>query len=740
MDFIYGLVTVLIGIVTFVFGYTSTSDTPTVDTTKSGGNDDLPTGSNSVLTYGQVFNLDYPYRKYFATKHDLDAAMQSIRDAKLELTELKFNIPMLKLSDDEQKFNYRGDTRTWVIDDPSDDFDTVGFVSDYFNQRCRVECRRYNEKLTPKLYWEHNKRRIIDECIKNYGSLTWHNLEETMYKLCKGCTTFRPKLLSSMVNEFGPESILDISSGWGDRLAAAIATRVTYLGCDPNSCLHPGYKSMIKLLGNNEKLPDGSPKYKVLHDKFQECKIPSGRKFDMVFTSPPYYDVEEYSHEKTQSINEFNSVDAWFNGFLVPSLDKAWKHLNIGGLLVLHINNTPGKPDYVVRMRDYINSYTDAEYLGILGKVTNGDGARARPIWIWKKVDVHGSDEIPLEDNLLSNDDNTGNENEPTHKSTYKSTPLYSEYADYLRSIEIKSMINKLHPKVRPKLEQLVERWYLININETKSHKKFCECADDMFIETCREKYIMKPLEAEKFLSDMKNHIVGPAPVISEDLSIHTSELNGQYGPLIKFSVGKYSFTLTADRVEALRHHAIANGLDKSIVDEQIMACALRYASIFAYGRQWCAGLNVYEDAAADGATIEGMASPFNAQILRIAGIVHPKFCSLFPDIEAPLGSIGSFFDCDFENSHVVVNPPRVEEVIENVVDFCIDQVSSRKCKFTMILPLWEDAKFYTNIKNNQNATIDYLDMDKYYSEDPFNGEVKKAVGFKFIKVVLNSM
>lgn len=707
MAVIYGLIAILLGIISLFFGSKSHHQY------SGGADDDLPTGSHSLLTYGQVLNLDYPYRKYFATDDDLAAAMSNIRDAKLEIKELKFNIPMLNLQDNEMTFNNNGNISQWVIDDPSDDFNEVGFVSDYFNHSCRVQCKRYNEKLTPIQFWSRNKRKVISLCEKWYGKLTWHNIEETMYRLCKGCTTFRPKLLSSFINEYKPESILDISSGWGDRLVAAIATRTTYLGCDPNSCLHPGYKQMIKQLGDNEKLPNGDPKYKVLHDKFQDCKIPAGRMFDMVFTSPPYFDVEVYSHEDTQSIKEFTSVDAWFNGFLKPSLDKAWSHLNINGLLVLHINNTPGKPDYVVRMRDYVNTYADAEYLGIIGKVTSGEGSKARPIWIWKKklIDKSGSG-----DSLLSN-----------------------EYKGYLKSLKIKSMMNNMHPKLRLKLEQLIERWFMININETKSHMKFCDSADEMFVETCREKHIMKSVEAEKFLLTMKKHLTDPMNV-DNNLSLHVNDIEGQYSKLTKFTCGEYSFTLTSDRVEALRRHAIAGGLDESKVNEQIMACALRYASIFDYGRQWCAGMNVYEEAIADGANIEGMVSPFNAQILRVAGIQNPRYCSLFPDIEGPLGSIGSFFDCDFENSHVLINPPRVEEVIEPVVEYCINQVESRKCKFTMILPLWEDAKYYTKLLANEFATIEYLDMDKYYSEDPFSGEIKKAIGFKFIKVLLNSM
>jgi hypothetical protein len=51
---------------------------------------------------------------------------------------------------------------------------------------------------------------------------------------------------------FRPRKWLDISAGWGDRLAAAIAyTQLSggdfekYLGTDPNECLQGGYRAMI---------------------------------------------------------------------------------------------------------------------------------------------------------------------------------------------------------------------------------------------------------------------------------------------------------------------------------------------------------------------------------------------------------------------------------------------------------------------------------------------------------------
>lgn len=57
--------------------------------------------------------------------------------------------------------------------------------------------------------------------------------------------------------------------------------------------------------------------------------------------------------------------------------------------------------------------------------------------------------------------------------------------------------------------------------------------------------------------------------------------------------------------------------------------------------------------------TAEAFASPLNAQL--------PLYGSLFPDTDAPFGSLGSFFDVDFTAGHVEVNPPFDAVVIERM-------------------------------------------------------------------------
>ena len=55
--------------------------------------------------------------------------------------------------------------------------------------------------------------------------------------------------------------------------------------------------------------------------------------FDLVFTSPPYFNVERYSHDDTQSWIRYKDIDGWNRYFLHKSLNKIIPTVKKGGLI-----------------------------------------------------------------------------------------------------------------------------------------------------------------------------------------------------------------------------------------------------------------------------------------------------------------------------------------------------------------------------------------------------------------------
>jgi hypothetical protein len=62
---------------------------------------------------------------------------------------------------------------------------------------------------------------------------------------------------------------------------------------------------------------------------------------DCVLTSPPYFDLEQYSTEATQSHVKFPTFPLWVNGFLAPMFRTAYDCLRPGGFCIINITSTP---------------------------------------------------------------------------------------------------------------------------------------------------------------------------------------------------------------------------------------------------------------------------------------------------------------------------------------------------------------------------------------------------------------
>lgn len=169
--------------------------------------------------------------------------------------------------------------------------------------------------------------------------------------------------------------------------------------------------------------------------------------------------------------------------------------------------------------------------------------------------------------------------------------------------------------------------------------------------------------------------------------------------------------------------------LSKSGSDEDILELCLNYGRIMASGQHWSIPLETYKKYVAEGATVEGFASALNSQIMRIdkPGL---HFCSLM-DIDKQFGSLGNFFDQDFAEKFVIVNPPFIEEILERAANKCIEEVRRHKCKFVFYGPNWTDAKFYKLLEVVAKKEI--LRKGEHEYEDLLHGRIVDA---KFESVV----
>ena len=230
---------------------------------------------------------------------------------------------------------------------------------------------------------------------------------------------FKPSIAKAFYDYFGSVNVLDFSAGWGDRLAGFYGseTGAYYLGIDPNTLNHPNYKKQKDFYETHRSFFEIDKDCDFICAPAEDVDFTDYEDmFDTVFTSPPYFNVEKYSEEDTQSYIRYKNIDSWNRDFLHKTIGKIIPTLKKGGILAINIADvySPKAKDYFDicnPMNDFIKS-KGLNYYGCIGmemtkRFNSGGAGNAKseyfeehlrektkdtkdvafgePIWIWEK-------------------------------------------------------------------------------------------------------------------------------------------------------------------------------------------------------------------------------------------------------------------------------------------------------------------------------------------------------------------
>ena len=308
--------------------------------------------------------------------------------------------------------------------------------------------RRINRGNDASNYFQQYNRWSVDGTISPGPVRTWGN-PKFMYTLlgslftlevekvdrgtlrsCIGlrkyiCSQFKPNVAKSIYDMFKAENILDFSMGWGDRLAGFYASDYGkhYVGIDPRKENHSIYEEQSKFYDKHLGFFEQERKSEFHCSPAEEFDFSQyDNYFDLVFTSPPYFNVERYSYDDTQSWVRYKDIDDWNTEFLQKTLNNLWRSIKSGGYLLVNISDVnasskgrkaKGWLPICDPMNDFLDTFKDSEYQGCIGyemakrpncigvgtaKVTEEtnrkpeyilperEGLFGEPIWIWKKI------------------------------------------------------------------------------------------------------------------------------------------------------------------------------------------------------------------------------------------------------------------------------------------------------------------------------------------------------------------
>lgn len=276
------------------------------------------------------------------------------------------------------------------------DCSNVGNVaSDYFQQYNRWKA---DSLVSPSPVRTWQSQKFLHSALGGLFSMNAKSIDSNTLRMCLSlrkyiASQFKPSVAKVIYDLYKPNDVLDFCSGWGDRLCGFYASKYpkTYTGVDPNSGLVEAYFEQIKLY---DSLTEAPKDVKMMCSPAEDIES-YGRTFDLIMTSPPYYNIEKYCTENTQSYKRYRSIESWLNKFLFVAIQKAWESLRNGGTMLINISDVYSGHK-VQKICDPMNDFIDSlggKYQGTIGmrmskrpnSKASADGIFIEPIWIWKK-------------------------------------------------------------------------------------------------------------------------------------------------------------------------------------------------------------------------------------------------------------------------------------------------------------------------------------------------------------------
>ena len=223
-------------------------------------------------------------------------------------------------------------------------------IVDFFTFQERLETRgKYNVTFYDfvKNIEEFKKKKFIQNMFTYYATVknarglkNEYIVLKEVYNICiSAINIFRPLMAVEVYAKYKPSVVLDPCAGWGGRAvgAAVCGENVKhYFGIDVNQSLQIPYQNMCAFL--NSRCKSKSTLYPrirmTIADAVAYDYSQIEPRYDMVFTSPPYYFIEKYSHNPFYN----NSKDEMDEQFYAPLFSQTYLHLLPGGCMALNVN------------------------------------------------------------------------------------------------------------------------------------------------------------------------------------------------------------------------------------------------------------------------------------------------------------------------------------------------------------------------------------------------------------------
>lgn len=234
----------------------------------------------------------------------------------------------------------------------------IDAVSSHFTEHIRAECKTLNKPNFVSVW-----KSLTPEVIKSFKSQ--NELRDFIYNEynARECNYFSAGLCIRLYLGFNkkrhPIKIIDPSSGWGCRMLTAIACGdhvSEYTGYDVNKKLIEPYNKIIEKLDKDKKCSFHITPFETAHVKVEY--------YDLGVTSPPYFDLENYSDDESQSVNsQRKTYEEWITTFYIPYLYNLARSIKNDGRIILYVSNYRNMGKLIPLGDDTLKIYNSHPYV-----------------------------------------------------------------------------------------------------------------------------------------------------------------------------------------------------------------------------------------------------------------------------------------------------------------------------------------------------------------------------------------
>jgi hypothetical protein len=281
-----------------------------------------------LITFFQEYVRTYGWWRH-PTKDTIVSVISKLRERKVDLTHNDIS-SLTRIGNDYLKSIF---TSYWNVN--------KGPAKLWFNTR------RFGKVIDYRLGLNNSKdyTYILDDGTKWTGNETFDispfNLVRGFVVQRASVSWFKPTVAYHIYTKYC-DNILkpivwDPSMGFGARMLAFVAAcqNGKYIGTDPAK---ETFENLTQLKNeiHQANMFDGDI---ILHNMGSETLKLDNNVGDLVFTSPPYFDTEQYFDEPGQCWRDHNTLEVWVKNYLLPTFLTAHSFLKQNGIMVINISH-----------------------------------------------------------------------------------------------------------------------------------------------------------------------------------------------------------------------------------------------------------------------------------------------------------------------------------------------------------------------------------------------------------------